>query len=150
MYRYPVSGFSENRYMTSLSVDLRGSEEISGRLSKTLQLFYCFFPSQPMSGLDINICPIVRYQWKLTSDKYNGCPMGQVKKSEIQIATLILSMSLNFIQACRNDKWYNKRVLIWIFTLVLIKIKYGQKKRFNERKYQYLKYKNKNHSGPDT
>ena len=37
-------------------------------------------------GLDINVCPIVRYQWKLTSDKqilYYGCPMGQVKKSQI-------------------------------------------------------------------
>ena len=33
-------------------------------------------------------------------------------------------MSLNFIW--RNDKWYNKRVLIWHFTLVLIKINYGQ------------------------
>jgi hypothetical protein len=39
---------------------------------------------------------------------------------------LILSMSLNFIKAWRNDKWYNKRVLIWCFTLVLIKINYGQ------------------------
>jgi hypothetical protein len=43
-----------------------------------------------------------------------------------EIATLILSMSLNFIKAWRNDKWYNKRVLIWHFTLVLIKINYGQ------------------------
>jgi hypothetical protein len=25
-------------------------------------------------------------------------------------------MSLNFIKAWRNDKWYNKRVLIWCFT----------------------------------
>ena len=33
-------------------------------------------------------------------------------------------MSLNFIW--RNHKWYNKRVLIWRFTLVLIKINYGQ------------------------
>ena len=33
-------------------------------------------------------------------------------------------MSLNFIW--RNDKWYNKRVLIWRFTLVLVKINYGQ------------------------
>ena len=33
-------------------------------------------------------------------------------------------MSLNFIW--KNDKWYNKRVLIWRFTLVLIKINYGQ------------------------
>ena len=30
------------------------------------------------------------------------------------------------------------------------KLKSQSQKRFNERKYQYLKYKNKNHSGPDT
>jgi hypothetical protein len=35
-------------------------------------------------------------------------------------------MSLNFIEAWRNDKWYNKIVFIWHFTLVLIKINYGQ------------------------
>ena len=36
-------------------------------------------------------------------------------------------MSLNFIKAWSNDKWYvNKTVLIWRFTLVLIKINYGQ------------------------
>ena len=46
-----------------------------------------------------------------------------VHLSVSEIATLILSMSLNFIW--RNDK-YNKRVLIWYFTLVLIKINYGQ------------------------
>ena len=34
-------------------------------------------------------------------------------------------MSLNFIKAWRNDK-YNKIVLIWRFTLVLIKLNYGQ------------------------
>ena len=34
-------------------------------------------------------------------------------------------MSLNFIIAWRNDK-YNKRVFIWHFTLVLIKINYEQ------------------------
>ena len=33
-----------------------------------------------------------------------------------EIANLILSMSLNFIKAWRNDKWYNKRVLIWRFS----------------------------------
>ena len=44
-----------------------------------------------------------------------------------EIATLILSMSLTFIKAWSNDKWYvNKTVLIWRFTLVLIKKNYGQ------------------------
>ena len=32
----------------------------------------------------------------------------------------------------------------------LTKLKSQSQKRFNERKYQYLKYKKKNHSGPDT
>jgi hypothetical protein len=32
----------------------------------------------------------------------------------------------------------------------LTKLKSQSQKRFNERKYQYLKYKNKNHSEPDT
>jgi hypothetical protein len=35
-------------------------------------------------------------------------------------------MSLNFIIAWKNDKWCNKGVLIWRFTVVLIKINYGQ------------------------
>ena len=36
-------------------------------------------------------------------------------------------MSLNFLKAWSNDKWYvDKTVLIWRFTLVLIKINYGQ------------------------
>jgi hypothetical protein len=49
-----------------------------------------------------------------------------VYSSVSEIAILVLSMSLNFIKAWRNDKWYNKIVLIWRFTLVLIKINYGQ------------------------
>ena len=36
------------------------------------------------------------------------------------------------------------------FLHALIKLKSQSQKRFNERKYQYLKYKDKNHSGPDT
>jgi hypothetical protein len=39
---------------------------------------------------------------------------------------LILSMSLNFITAWRTINDTIKRVLIWRFTLVLIKINYGQ------------------------
>lgn len=34
-----------------------------------------------LSGLDINACPLVRYQWKLNSDKsvlLDTCPIGQV------------------------------------------------------------------------
>ena len=35
-------------------------------------------------------------------------------------------MFLTFIGAWKNDKWWNKRVLIWRFTLALIKINCGQ------------------------
>jgi hypothetical protein len=42
------------------------------------------------------------------------------------MATLILSKSLNFITAWRTINDTIKRVLIWRFTLVLIKINYGQ------------------------
>jgi hypothetical protein len=41
-------------------------------------------------------------------------------------ATLILPMSLNFITAWRTINDTIKRILIWRFTLVLIKINYGQ------------------------
>jgi hypothetical protein len=54
----------------------------------------------------------------------DSCSYISVLWNVSEIATLILSMSLNFIW--RNDKWHNKRVLIWHFTLVLIKINYGQ------------------------
>ena len=33
---------------------------------------------------------------------------------------------LELHHSMENDKWYNKKVLIWRFTLVLIKINYGQ------------------------
>jgi hypothetical protein len=33
---------------------------------------------------------------------------------------------VNVLELWRTDKWYIKRVLIWRFTLVLIKINYGQ------------------------
>ena len=68
-------------------------------------IFTCPFRSDSCSYIS-NICISIHYL------------------SVSEIATLILSMSLNFIW--RNDKWYNKRVLIWRFTLVLIKINYVQ------------------------
>ena len=52
-----------------------------------------------------------------------------VHESVSEIATLILSMSLNFIclhGGTINDTNCNTKVLIWCFTLVLIKISYGQ------------------------
>ena len=56
-------------------------------------------------GLDINVCPIVLYQWKLTSDKYilyHGCPTGQVKKWPSYMYLL-------------NVIFYNKNVLLCHF-----------------------------------
>jgi hypothetical protein len=40
--------------------------------------------------------------------------------------------------------------MLWWSSRTLTKLKSQSQKRFNEWKYQYLKYKNKNHSGPDT
>jgi hypothetical protein len=40
--------------------------------------------------------------------------------------------------------------MLWWSSMTLTKLKSQSQKRFNERKYQYLKYKNKNHSRPDT
>ena len=40
--------------------------------------------------------------------------------------------------------------MLWCSSRTLTKLKSQSQKRFNERKYQYLKYKNKNHSGLDT
>ena len=42
------------------------------------------------------------------------------------------------------------RSLLWWSSRTLTKLNSQSQKRFNERKYQYLKYKNKNHSRPDT
>ena len=53
------------------------------------------------TGLDINVCPTILYQWKLTSDKqilYHGCPTGQVKL-EAQCAEFV---SLTFHSALRK------------------------------------------------
>jgi hypothetical protein len=40
--------------------------------------------------------------------------------------------------------------MLWWSSRTLTKLKSQSQKCFNERKYQYLKYKNKNHSEPDT
>ena len=40
--------------------------------------------------------------------------------------------------------------MLWWSSRTLTKLKSQSQKRFNERKYQYLRYKNKNHSGADT
>ena len=40
--------------------------------------------------------------------------------------------------------------MLWWSSRTLTKLKSQSQKRFNERKYQHLKYKNKNHSGTDT
>jgi hypothetical protein len=40
--------------------------------------------------------------------------------------------------------------MLWWSSRTLTKVKSQSQKRFKERKYQYLKYKNKNYSGKDT
>jgi hypothetical protein len=54
-----------------------------------------------------------------------------------------LSMSLNFIIAWNNEKWYNKRDLIWRFTLVFMKSYAGnwQINRYSRNWQSVLKFK---------
>ena len=57
-------------------------------------------------------------------------------------------------------KWNARSKLFFIVSFIVLyavmkfkdiaKLKSQSQKRFNDRKYQYMKYKNKNHSGPDT
>ena len=135
------------------------------------------------SGLNINVCPIVRYQWRLMSDKlilYYGCPMGQVKKIRdsqtfryhgqiyfhwYNILGLLYKRALFDLQFVHNIFWLKlkrnarsklfyciiyRSSMFWWSSRTLTKLKSQSQKRSNERKYQYLKYKNKNHSGMDT
>jgi hypothetical protein len=41
-------------------------------------------------------------------------------------------------------------IMLWWSSRTLTNLKSQSQKRFNEQKYQYLKYKNKNHSGTNT
>ena len=110
---------------------------------------------------------------------YYGCPMGQVKKSDSQtcrydgqiyfywykILGLLYKRALFDLQFVHNLFWlklkWNARSklfywiiyrssMLWWSSRTLTKLKSQSQKCFNERKYQYLKYKNKNHSGTDT
>jgi hypothetical protein len=42
-----------------------------------------------VSGLDINVCPIVRYQWKLTSDKWKNQIPKRAGTTDKSISTSI-------------------------------------------------------------
>ena len=106
-----------------------------------------------------------------------GCPMGQVKKSDSQtcqydrqiyfhwykILGLLYKRALFDLRFVHNLFWlklkWNARSKLFYCIIyrssiwssrTLTKLKSQSQKRFNERKYQYLKYKNKNHSGTDT
>ena len=83
-----------------------------------------YFAQKTSLNLVPNWYPII-FTCPFRSDFCSYISNIDISVSVSEIATLILSMSLNFIKAWRNDK-YNKRVLIWRFTLVLIKINYGQ------------------------
>jgi hypothetical protein len=131
-----------------------------------------------ISGLDINVCPIpvktdvgqVDLVLRLsdgTSEK-NQIPKhaGTTDKS---ISTgikyclgLLYKRALFDLQFVHNLFWLKLkwnarsklfyciyRSSIWS-SRTLTKLKSQSQKRFNERKYQYLKYKNKNPSGTDT
>ena len=109
-----------------------------------------------------------------------GCPTGQVKKSDSQtcqydgqiyshwykILGLLYKRALFDIQFVHNLFWlklkWNARSklfylhmiyrysMLWWSSRTLTKLKSQSQKHFKERKYQYLEYKNKYHSGTDT
>ena len=80
-------------------------------------------------------------------------------------ATYALDTWSSILQFVHNLFWsklrWNARSKLFYFIIyrssmprwssrTLTKLNLQSQKRFNERKYQYLKYKNKNNSGPDT
>ena len=99
--------------------------------------FWLILNQQWTTGLDINVCPIVRYQWKLTSDKeilYYGCPTGQVEKSDSQ--------------TCRYDgqiyfHWYKILGLLYkraLFDFQFVHNLFWLKLKWNARSKLFLLY----------
>jgi hypothetical protein len=110
---------------------------------------------------------------------YYGCPTGQVKKSDSQtcrydrqiyfhwykLLGFLYKRPLFDLQFVHNLFWLklkwnarsklfylhiiNRYSMLWWSSRTLTKLKSQSQKRFKERKYQYLKYKNKNDSGTD-
>jgi hypothetical protein len=108
-------------------------------------------------GLDINVCPVPDSQ----TCRYDG----HIYFHWYKILDLLYKRVLFYLQFVHNLFWlklkWNARSklfllnhlsfsMLWWSSRTSTKLKLQSQKRFNERKYQYLKYKNKNHSGTDT
>jgi hypothetical protein len=132
------------------------------------------------TGLDINVCPIpvktdvgqvdlVLWLSDGTSEKIRDSQTcrydRQIYFHWYKIMGLLYKRALFDLQFVHNLFWlklkWNARSklfyciiyrssMLWWSSRILTKSKSQSQKRFNERKYQYLKYKNKNHSGTDT
>jgi hypothetical protein len=81
---------------------------------------------------------------------------GQIYFHWYKILGLLYKRALFDLQFVHNLIWlklkWNARLklMLWWSSRTLTKLKSQSQKRFNEWKYQYLKYKNKNQSGTDT
>ena len=96
--------------------------------------------------------------------RYDACRYdGQIYFHWYKILGLLYKRALFDLQFVHNSFWlklkWNARSKLFYCIIyrssiwssrTLTKLKSQSQKRFNERKYQYLKYKNKNHSGTDT
>jgi hypothetical protein len=130
------------------------------------------------SGLDINICPVpvktdvgqvdlVLWLSDGTSEKIRDSKTcwynGQIYFHWYKILGLLYKRALFDFQFVHNLFWlklkWNARSKLFYCIIyrssiwssrTLTKLKSQSQKRFKEQKYQYLKYKNKNHSGTDT
>ena len=131
-------------------------------------------------GLDINACPIpvktdveqVDLVLRLsdgTSEKIRDSQTcrydGQIYSHWYKILGLLYKRALFDLRFVHNLFWLKlkwnawsklfyciiyRSSMLWWSTRTLTKLKSQSQKRFNERKYQYLKNRNKNHSGTDT
>ena len=131
-----------------------------------------------IAGPDINVCPIpvktdveqVDLVLRLsdgTSEKISDSQTcrydGQIYFHWHKILGLLYKRALFDLQFVHNLFWlklkWNARSKLFYCIIyrssiwsskTLTKLKSQSQKCFNERKYQYLKYNNKNHSGTDT
>ena len=105
------------------------------------------------------ITVVRRDKWKKKSDSQTCRYDGQIYSHWYKILGLLYKRALFDLQFVHNLYWlklkWNARlklllisfIMLWWSSRTLTKLKSQSQKRFNEWKYQYLKYKNKNHSG---
>ena len=106
------------------------------------------------AGFDINVCPIpvktdvgqIYFHWyKILGLLYKRAPF------DLQFVHNLFWLKLKWNARSKLCLLYHLSFsMLWWSSRTLTKLKSQSQKCFNERKYQYLKYKNKNHSGTDT